>query len=132
MGGETQYISQHNTLYPHCGMGGETQYISQYNTLDPHCGMGGRHNIFPNTIHWIHIAEFPQSPHFQNDPASSSQNTAPLGSSLGLSLSSSDLGPTTFSLNPPAPTAFMGSSNISLTSAPWSAACSAVRYPSLQ
>merc|ERR1711909_82806 len=58
MGGETQYISQHNTLYPHCGMGGETQYISQHNTLDPHCGMGGRHNIFPNTIHWIHIAEW--------------------------------------------------------------------------
>merc|ERR1711909_232868 len=58
MGGETQYISQHNTLYPHCGMGGETQYISQHNTLDPHCGMGGRHNIFPNTIHWIHIVEW--------------------------------------------------------------------------
>merc|ERR1719430_441044 len=75
---------------------------------------------------------FLQSAYFQNAPASSSQKMAPRASSFGLSLSSSALGPTTFSLNPPAPTAFMGSSIISLTSAPWRRAASAFTYPSLQ
>ena len=44
--------------------------------------------------------------YFQKASASSSQKTAPLGSSLGRSLASSAGGPTTFSLKPPAPTAW--------------------------
>ena len=63
--------------------------------------------------------------YIQNASLSSSQNTAPLGSSLGLSLSSSWLGPTTWMRTPPSPSRASPAAATSRMSAPCSSAASA-------